>query len=50
MNHKDFLKFKEAAERIERECDTPAKAREFLTKAGFLDPDGQVSEKYRVKE
>jgi hypothetical protein len=47
MSHKEFLKFKAAAEKIERECNTPEKAGQFLIKIGYLNPDGQVAEKYR---
>ena len=47
MSPKEFRKFKEAAEKIDRECDTPEKARAFLIKIGYLNPDGQRAEKYR---
>ena len=47
MKYKDFLKFKEAIAKIDRECDTPEKAKEILVRIGYLNPDGQVAEKYR---
>lgn len=47
MSHKELQKFKEAAAKIERECNTPEKAREILIKVGYLDADGRVAEKYR---
>jgi hypothetical protein len=47
MSHKEFLKFKAAAEKIERECNTPEKTGQFLIKIGYLNPDGQVAENYR---
>jgi hypothetical protein len=47
MTPKELKKFKEAAEKIERECNTPEKAGQFLIKIGYLNPDGQVAEKYR---
>jgi hypothetical protein len=47
MSHKEFLKFKEAIAKIDRECNTPEKARELLIKSGYLTPDGQVAEKFR---
>ena len=43
----EFKKFKEAVEKIDREYNTPEKAREWLIKIGYLSPDGQVAEKYR---
>ena len=49
MNRKEFLKFKAAAEKIERECNTPEKSGQFLIKIGYLNPDGQVAEKYRIE-
>jgi hypothetical protein len=47
MSPKELQKFKEAAEKLNREHDTPEKARELLIKIGYLDPDGKVAEKYR---
>jgi hypothetical protein len=47
MSHKELEKFKEAAAKIAREHDTPEKARELLTKMGYLNADGEVAEKYR---
>lgn len=47
MTAKELKRFKEAAEAINRECDTPEKARQFLVKIGYLNPNGQVAEKYR---
>jgi hypothetical protein len=47
MSHKEFLKFKEAVAKIDRECNTPEKAREFLIQSGYLTEDGQVAEKCR---
>jgi hypothetical protein len=47
MTPKEFKKFKEAAEKLNREHDTPEKAHQLLIKIGYLDPDGQVAEKYR---
>lgn len=47
MSHKELEKFKEAAAKIAREYDTPEKARELLTKVGYLNAEGEVAEKYR---
>jgi len=47
VSPKEFKKFKEAAEKLDREHNTPEKAHEFLIKIGYLDPDGKVAEKYR---
>jgi hypothetical protein len=47
MSHKEFLKFKEAIAKIDRECNTPEKAREILVRIGYLSPDGQVADRYR---
>jgi len=47
MGRKELQKFKEAAAKIAREHDTPEKAREFLTKIGYLNADGEIAEKYR---
>lgn len=47
MNPKEFKRFKEAAEKIVHQYNTPEKAREWLIKIGYLMPDGQVAEKYR---
>jgi hypothetical protein len=47
MSRKELQKFKEAAAKIAREHDTPEKARELLTKIGYLNSDGEVAEKYR---
>jgi hypothetical protein len=47
MSHKEFLKFKAAAEKLNREHNTPEKARELLIKIGYLNPDGQIAERYR---
>jgi hypothetical protein len=47
MSPRELKEFIEAAEKLNREHDTPEKAREFLIKIGYLDPDGKVAEKYR---
>jgi hypothetical protein len=47
MSPKEFKKLKEAAEKIRLENDTPEKARAFLIKIGYLNPDGQVAERFR---
>lgn len=47
MSRKELQKFKEAAAKIAREHDTPQKAREILTKVGYLNADGKVAEKFR---
>ena len=47
MSRKELQKFKEAAEKILRENDTPEKAKEFLVKVGYLNPNGEVAEKFR---
>jgi hypothetical protein len=47
MGQKELQKFKEAAAKVAREHDTPEKAREILTKIGYLNSKGEVSEKYR---
>jgi hypothetical protein len=47
MSPREFQKFKEAAAKIDREYSTPEKAREWLIKIGYLNPDGQLAEKYK---
>ncbi|MFZ0744381.1 MAG: hypothetical protein WAM85_08235 [Terracidiphilus sp.] len=47
MSRKELQKLKEAAAKIARENDTPAKAREILTKIGYLNREGEVAEEYR---
>jgi hypothetical protein len=47
MSRKELQRFKEAAAKIERESNTPQKAREILTRIGYLNADGEVAEKYR---
>jgi hypothetical protein len=47
MSPRDLQKFKEAAEKLDREHDTPEKARELLIEIGYLNPDGKVSERFR---
>ena len=47
MSPKEFKKFKEAAAKIRLENNTPEKARAFLIKIGYLNPDGQVAERFR---
>jgi hypothetical protein len=47
VSRKELQKFKEAAEKIARENNSPEKARELLTKIGYLNADGAVAEKYR---
>lgn len=47
MTPKQFKKFKEAAEALQRKLDTPEKRKALLVKIGYLNPDGQVSEAYR---
>jgi len=47
MSRKELQRFKEAAEKIARENDTPQKAREILTKIGYLNANGEVAEKFR---
>jgi hypothetical protein len=47
MSPRDLQKFKEAAEKLNREHDTPEKARELLIKIGYLNPNGQVAERFR---
>jgi len=47
MTPKEFKKFKEAAEKLDREHNTPEKARKLLIETGYLTPDGKVAEKYR---
>jgi hypothetical protein len=46
MSRKELQKLKEAAAKIARENDTPAKAREILIKIGYLNRDGEVAEEY----
>ena len=41
MTPKELKKFMEAADKLNREHDTPEKARELLVKIGYLNPDGQ---------
>jgi hypothetical protein len=47
MSRKELQKFKEAAAKMAREHNTPQKAREILTKIGYLNDNGEVAEKYR---
>ena len=47
MSRKELQRFKEAAAKIAREYDTPEKARELLTRMGYLNADGAVAEQYR---
>jgi hypothetical protein len=47
MTPKELKQFKEAAEKLRRELDTPEKRKAFLVKIGYLNPDGQVAESYR---
>ena len=47
MSREEFEKFKQAAAKIAREHDTPEKAKEILTKIGYLDANGEVAETYR---
>ena len=47
MTPKELKKFKEAAEKLQRQLDTPEKRKAFLVKIGYLNPDGQVAESYR---
>jgi hypothetical protein len=47
MSREELQRFKEAAAKIAREHDTPEKAREFLTKIGYLNANGEVAEKFR---
>jgi len=47
MSPKELQQFKEAAAKIAREHDTPEKAMQLLIKMGYLDANGEVSEKYR---
>ena len=47
MTPKEFKKFKEAADKLERELDTPEKRKAMLVEIGYLKPDGQVAERYR---
>lgn len=47
MSPKELKKFKEAAEKLQRQLDTPEKRKAILVKIGYLNPDGQVAERYR---
>jgi hypothetical protein len=47
MSPKELKKFKEAIAKIDREYNTPEKARELLIKSGYLTVDGQLAERYR---
>jgi hypothetical protein len=47
MTPKQLKKFKEAAEELQRRLDTPEKRKALLIKIGYLNPDGQVAERYR---
>jgi hypothetical protein len=47
MSPRELQKFKEAIAKIDREYNTPKKAKELLIKIGYLTPDGQVAERYR---
>jgi len=47
MSPKELKQFKEAAEKLQRELDTPEKRKAILVKIGYLNSDGQVAERYR---
>jgi hypothetical protein len=47
MTPYELRKIKEAAARLERECNTPEKIKAHLIKIGYLNTDGQVAERYR---
>jgi len=47
MSRKELQRFKEAAEKMARENDTPEKAKVILTKIGYLNANGEVAEKFR---
>jgi hypothetical protein len=47
MTPKELKKIKEAIEKIDREHNTPEKARELLIRIGYLDANGKVAEMYR---
>ncbi len=47
MTPKQLKKFMEAADKLRRELDTPEKRKALLVEIGYLNPDGQVAERYR---
>ncbi|MGD0800972.1 MAG: hypothetical protein ABR906_06635 [Terracidiphilus sp.] len=47
MSPRELKKFKEAAEKLQRSLDTPEKRKAILVKIGYLNPDGQIAERYR---
>jgi len=47
MSPTELKRFKEAAEKLQRKLDTPEKRKALLVKIGYLNPDGQVAERYR---
>jgi len=48
MSHKEFLKFKEAIAKIDREYNTPEKAKRVAYQIGYLNSDGQVTREIQV--
>jgi hypothetical protein len=48
MNDEDLKATLEALEKLRREhAGSPEKARAFLVEAGFITPDGELTENYR---
>ena len=47
MSPRELKKFKEAAETLQRKLDTPEKRKALLVEIGYLNPDGQLAERYR---
>jgi len=47
MSPKELKQFKEAAEKLRRQLDTPENRKALLVEIGYLSPNGQVAERYR---
>ncbi len=47
MSQEELQEFKEAAEKMAQEYNTPEKAREMLIKIGYLNADGSLPEEFR---
>ncbi|HEX9201519.1 MAG TPA: hypothetical protein VF865_18320 [Acidobacteriaceae bacterium] len=47
MSQADFEKLMAEFDRIDRECDTPAKSKELFQKAGIVDANGEYAAPFR---
>jgi hypothetical protein len=49
MSNEDLKEMREILEKFEREVvSSPEKSRAFLIKYGFITPDGEMTEHYRL--